>query len=261
MTHRPWWALVALLAITLTAAQTSAGDSAAKRGLAIAKKMDKANSGYKGEYTKVEMLLVNARGDEITRKLEGRAMETKSDGDRSIIQFNWPADVKGTRLLTWTHKKGHDDQWMYLPAVNRTKRISSRNKSGSFMGSEFSYEDLGSQEVEKYEWKYLGDETLGGTKTWKLSRTPTEKRSGYSKQVLWVDTEILNPIKIKYYDRKGDLLKTAKFAYAKYGDFHRAKSIAMKNHQTRKRSVLTWQTRKVGKSYSSEDFESDSLED
>ena len=70
-----------------------------------------------------------------------------------------PKDVKGTATLTFTHKVGPDDQWLYLPALKRVKRITSENRSGSFVGSEFAYEDLGSQELEKYsKRKYIKEE-------------------------------------------------------------------------------------------------------
>jgi hypothetical protein len=100
-------------------------------------------------------VLVNAHGDRTTRKLRSSQIEVAGDGDRSRIEFEWPADVKGTRMLTWTHRKGNDDQWLFLPAINRVKRVSSGNRSGAFMGSEFAYEDLGSQHVGTYAERLL----------------------------------------------------------------------------------------------------------
>jgi hypothetical protein len=67
--------------------------------------------------------------------------------------------------MTFTHKIGPDDQWLYLPAIKRVKRISSNNKSGPFMGSELAFEDLSSQEVEKYTYKFIKKENLNGTKS------------------------------------------------------------------------------------------------
>ena len=113
----------------------------AQKGLEIMTKADKANSGFLGETSEMHMTLINAHGDKVERKMNSKITETESDGDKSIFTFQWPADVKGTKMLTWTHKKGNDDQWLYLPALKRVKRITSRNKTGSFMGSEFSYEE------------------------------------------------------------------------------------------------------------------------
>jgi outer membrane lipoprotein-sorting protein len=232
-----------------------------EKGLKIAQSLDRANEGYGSESSTMEMTLVNAHGDKTTRKMKSQILETTTDGDKSRIEFEWPADVKGTRMLTWTHKKDDDDQWLFLPAIKRVKRISSKNKSGSFMGSEFTYEDLGSQEVEKFKHKFLADETMNGRKLWKLERIPTAAESGYSKQITWVDREYNNAVKIEYYDRKGELLKTATFSdYKKFGKFWRIGKLEMVNTQTRKSSILVWQDRKVGASVDSALFESDELE-
>lgn len=236
--------------------------SAAEKGLDIARKVDVANSGFVGEYSEMEMVLINAHGDKTTRKLVTESMEMENDGDRSISTFQWPADVKGTRMLTWSHKTGDDDQWLYLPALKRVKRISSRNKSGSFMGSEFSYEDLGSQEIEEYTYNYLKEDSVDGRPCWVVERDPVSKRSGYSKEVVWFDQGYMNPTKIEYYDRKGELMKVGVFSdYKLFGKLWRAGKIEMENVQTKKRSVLTWNNRELGKSFDEEDFASDSMVD
>ncbi len=164
-----------------------------------------------------------------------------NDGDRSLLLFDSPPDVRGTALLTWTHKSGDDDQWLYLPALKRVKRISSRNKSGSFMGSEFSYEDIGSQEVEKYHYRYLRQEDYQGHPCFILERSPVDRKySGYRRQVVWMDRQLYHPRKIDYYDRKNALLKTLVFEnYQQYlGRFWRAGAMRMTNHQTGKSTDL-----------------------
>ena len=129
------------------------------------------------------------------------------------------------------------------------------------MGSEFAYEDLGSQETEKYtDHKYLGSETVDGRRCWKVHRIPTERRSGYSKQIVWMDIEYQNALKIEYYDRKGELLKTMTFTgYTQYGRYWRASRIDVINHQTRKKSSLTWTKRSLGAAVDETEFESESL--
>jgi len=216
------------------------------KGLEVALKMDKSNTGFIGEMSKMTMTLINAHGDKTIRKMESKTLEVDGDGDKSLILFKWPTDVKGTKMLTWSHKNSDDDQWLYLPAMRRVKRISSRNKSGAFMGSEFSYEDLGSQEVEKFTYNYLKDEKIKSRDTWVIERFPIDKKSGYLKQVLWVDKEYNNPIKIKYFDRKGELLKLAEFGeYKKLKGIWRVNQIHMLNKQTEKESVLVWKDRKL----------------
>jgi len=252
--------VLVLAGLLLGLSSMAIASSPEQKGLELSKKADAANDGYKGETSVMEMVLVNAHGDRTSRKLRSEQIEVSGDGDRSRIEFEWPADVKGTRMLTWTHKTANDDQWLFLPAINRVKRISSGNKSGSFMGSEFAYEDLGSQEVEKYKHKYLADDTLDGRKVWKLERVPVDSESGYSKLVTYLDQEYLNPLKIEYFDRKGELLKTAKFTnYKKHGKYWRAGGISMVNHQTKKESHLTWSERKVGVELRDKQFDSDEL--
>ena len=108
------------------------------------------------------MILRNAQGEESIRKFNSKTLEVDGDGDKSIFIFEHPRDVEGTAVLTFTHKVGPDDQWLYLPALKRVKRISSDNKSGSFVGSEFAYEDLSSQEIEKYTYKWVEDVVCPG---------------------------------------------------------------------------------------------------
>lgn len=234
----------------------------ASEGLAIARKCDKANAGFGSEEARVEMVLVNAGGDRVERKLGMKTMEVDDDGDRSMLTFESPPDVKGTRLLTHAHPGDDDDQWLYLPAMRRVKRISARSQSASFMGSEFAFEDLGGQEVSKYTWQLDGEEKLGERAVWKLGRVPTNKRSGYSKQILWMDKQYCQPLKIEYYDRKQALLKTmTATAFGSHGKWWRPESLEMVNHQTHKKSILKWVGRTMEADLDEDDFDKDALED
>ena len=253
---------VKILMILISTAGFLLAGTPEEEGLRITIELDKANEGFKGEYAEMEMTLINAHGDKTVRKLNSETMEMKNDGDRSISTFEWPADVKGTRMLTWSHKDGDDDQWLYLPALKRVKRISTKNKSGAFMGSEFSYEDLGSQEVEEFTYKYLGEEQFNGRDCWKIERYPVSKKSGYSKHIGWYDKEYMNPVRIDYYDRKGELLKTGIFSdYKLYDKLWRAGKIVMDNVQTKKSSHLIFTARELGKEFDEDQFSSDYLVD
>ncbi len=232
-----------------------------ERGLEIARMVHKTNEGFKGEKSELEMILINAHGDRTVRRMASLIREVVGEGDKSRIEFQWPADVKGTRMLTWSHKASDDDQWLFLPAVKRVKRIASRNKSGSFMGSEFSYEDLGSPEIEKFKHKFLGDVTVNGRPCWRLERIPVDPTSGYSKEVTVIDQGMMNPVSIEYYDRKGDLLKTGTFEnYAQISGYFRVQSIRMENHQTKKSSILSWKSRELGVSLDDALFDSNELD-
>lgn len=236
-------------------------ETAEEKGFRIAKEDEKHNTGFKAERSVVEMVLINAHGDKTKRKMKSFVKERVNEGDLSINEFLWPADVKGTKLLTHAFKEKSDDQWLYMPAIKRVKRISSRNKSGSFMGSEFSYEDMGSQEPEKFNFKYLKKVKLNGRPTHKIVRVPKDKYSSYSKQIIWNDLEYHAAVKIEYYDRKGELLKIAKFSKFKklYKNMYRQLKIHMKNVQTRKESILLWKKRKLGVKLSKSKFQSTKL--
>lgn len=218
----------------------SAMDEAAELGLKIATEMDVRDSGWKDQEMNVEMTMFNSRGDTSVRYMRNKALEVQGDGDKTLVIFDKPADVSGTAFLSYTHKQDSDDQWLFLPSLNRVKRIASDNKSGPFMGSDFAYEDITSQEVEKYHYKALEKTELAGKPMLLLERYPISETSGYSKQVVWVDAKDYISQKIDYYDRKGTLLKTQEFVnYQRYNDkFWRADKLVMVNHQKQTRTEI-----------------------
>ncbi len=235
--------------------------TAEEQGLAIAREADRRDLGF-GDFTaRMEMILRNRQGEESTRRLRISTLEMKDDGDKSLSVFDEPADVKGTALLTFTHKKGEDDQWLYLPALKRVKRIASSNKSGPFMGSEYAYEDVSSQEVEKYTYKYLRDEPCDDKTCFVIERYPVDKNSGYTRQTVWFDQAEYRPWKIDYYDRKDSLLKTLVWrGYRQYlGKYWRADEMFMQNHQNGKSTVLKWQDYKFHAGLKEGDFSEASL--
>jgi outer membrane lipoprotein-sorting protein len=234
-----------------------------EKGLRLAKEFEAANNGFIGESGKTELILIDAHGEKVVRIMKGKSKEVIGDGDKSISIFENPKDVKGTKMLTWSHKNKDDQQWLFLPSVRRVKKISSKNKSASFMGSEFSYEDLGSQEVEKYKFKWLKDTKFTGLDCYVIERTPTYK-SGYSKQISYIAKKYSNPLKVEYYDRKNQLLKVALFeGYEKHTvggkSMYRPKSIKMDNVQTKKKSIFSWKNRKIGVSFSDNEFRKNNL--
>jgi outer membrane lipoprotein-sorting protein len=254
-------ALAAALLLAL-AAPFAAAESPEEKGLAIAKEADQRNEGFGDTSTTLQMILRNRHGEESKREMRSRALEVKGDGDKSLIVFDQPKDVAGTALLTYTHKKADDDRWLYLPALKRVKRIASNNKSGPFMGSEFAYEDLGSQEVEKYTYKYLRDETLDGQDCFVIERYPVDRDSGYTRMVVWMDKKEYRPQKLEYYDRKKLLLKTLQLKeYEQYvGKFWRPHRLDMVNHQTGKSTTLSFKDYKFRNGFKDRDFDQNSLQ-
>ena len=232
-----------------------------EQGLAIAQEADARDSGYKNYTNDVKMILKNKQGQESIREIRSKTLEVDGDGDKSLTIFDKPRDIKGTALLSFTHKEGTDDQWLYLPALKRVKRIASDNKSGPFMGSEFAYEDITSQEVEKYTYKFLKDDTLDGMDVFVFERYPVDRKSGYTRQIIWMDKENYKERKIEYYDRKNALLKTLVFAdYNLYRDkFYRAHNMHMVNHQTGKSTRLLQSNYNFDVELSDRDFDKNSL--
>ncbi len=213
-----------------------------EKGLAIAREADRRDAGWRDSTATLVMVLRNRQGQESSREMRSKSLEVADDGDKSLIVFDEPRDVRGTALLTFSRKVGDDDQWLYLPALKRVKRIASSNKSGPFMGSEFAYEDISSQEVEKYTYNYLRDETLNGQDCFVIERDPVDEASGYSRQVVWLDKAEYRVHKVEYYDRKQSHLKTLIFHdYQQYLNKHwRASRLEMMNHQTMKSTTLSF---------------------
>ncbi|MDD0852010.1 outer membrane lipoprotein-sorting protein [Halobacteriovorax sp. GB3] len=229
-----------------------------QKGLEIAKEMQRRSEGFLGETSKMKMTLITAYGEKIERLVSGKVLEIKGDGDWSLSEFLTPKDVSGTKMLTKAYKEKSDMQWLYLPSIRRVKRISSSSRFSSFMGSEFSYEDLGSQEIEKYNFKLVKEDKLDKEDVWVLSRVSKEK-SGYSKQILYVTKNDYKTLKVEYFDRRGELLKVStqdQFKTYKVGErsFIKANRIWMKNVQTKKESIFEWVERKIGVTLKESDF-------
>jgi outer membrane lipoprotein-sorting protein len=254
-------ALITSLLLATTLAHAEAEDINIKKGLEIAVESDKRDTGFTDSTANMVMELRNKQGDVSTRTIRLKTLEVIGDGDKSMSIFDKPADVKGTAFLTFSHAKDPDEQWLYLPALKRVKRINSKNKSGPFMGSEFAYEDLASQEVEKYTYKYLRDEELNGVDCFVIERFPAYTHSGYTRQIAWMNKEKYVAEKIEFYDRKNSLLKTLiNKDYQQYLEqYWRANEMHMDNHQTGKSTILKWENYKFKTGLRDADFNRNSL--
>jgi outer membrane lipoprotein-sorting protein len=231
------------------------------KGEEIAIEHDKRDNGFGDSSAELTMILRNKQGDESKRQIENKTLEVDGDGDKSLVIFDEPRDVKGTAFLSFTHKSGPDDQWLYLPALKRVKRIASDNKSGPFMGSEFAFEDISSQEIEKYTYKYIKDDKLDNLDCYVVERYPVDEKSGYTRQVVWYDKEHYRIIKTDFYDRKNSLLKTLTYHdYKQYLDkYWRAGKMLMENHQTGKSTDLLFSNYQFANGFSESDFNKNSL--
>ncbi|MEC8263330.1 MAG: outer membrane lipoprotein-sorting protein [Pseudomonadota bacterium] len=242
-------AVVAGLAAALALVLPFGGAKASnEKGLAIATEVDNRDKGWDDVSVEGEMVLKNKAGNESVRKFRSTILEAAStaEGDRSIITFSQPRDVRGTALLTHSKIEPEDDsQWIFLPAVKRVKRISSSNRTGKFVSSEFSYEDLGSEEVADNDHIWIEDTACAHDASLTCAAVesrPKNKKSGYSRRVSFIDLEEYRVHQIDFYNRRGDLEKTLNFEdYKQYeGQFWRAHVMIMKNHQTGKSTKLSW---------------------
>lgn len=235
--------------------------TAEEKGLQIAKQAKAYDAGFVDFTANMLMTLKNKKGDTSSREIRIKTLEVAGDGDKSMSIFDQPADVKGTAMLTYSHGLEPDDQWLYLPAIKRVKRISSRNKSGPFMGSEFAFEDLGSQEIEKYTYKLLREEACGDMQCYVLERVPAYKYSGYKRQHVWIDKDAYRLIKADFYDRKDELLKTlTSDDYQQFlGHYWRPGKMEMVNHQNGKSTTLVWSNYMFKTGLSENDFKSQTL--
>ncbi len=235
--------------------------TAQEQGLQIIMEVDRRDTGFADSQADMKMILRNKNGAESVRILKMKILEVDGDGDKSLSVFSKPRDIKGTAFLSFTHALKPDEQWLYLPALKRVKRISSSNKSGPYLGSEFAFEDLTSFEVKKYDYKYLRDEVFKEKDSFVIELYPNYKHSGYTRQIVWIEKERYIPLKTDFYDRKNALLKTSENKnYQQYlGQYWRANEVLMTNHQNGKSTVLQWENFKFGNGFTDRDFDKNTL--
>jgi outer membrane lipoprotein-sorting protein len=232
-----------------------------EKGLEIVQEVDRRDTGFGDSKADMKMVLRNANADESTRVLAMHTLEVKGDGDKSLSIFDSPRDVKGTAFLSFTHALEPDEQWLYLPALKRVKRISSSNKSGPFLGSEFAFEDLTSFEVPKYKYKYLRDEAVSGKDCFVVELYPQYEESGYTREISWIEKDRYIPLKTEFYDRKNTLLKTLEFKdYKQYlNQYWRANELLMTNHQSGKNTSLVSENYHFRSGLTARDFDQNTL--
>ncbi|MDX1403298.1 MAG: efflux RND transporter permease subunit [Woeseiaceae bacterium] len=236
---------VALLSSPAFAANAVVRDASdtERLGFQIAARSDRSDRGFGDSEVELEMILRNAAGKESRRKLRIATFEITDEavGDKSLVVFDSPNDIKGTALLSHARILDPDDQWLFLPALKRVKRISSANKSGPFVGSEFAFEDFTALELNKYDYDWLREEQHDGRTVDVIERTPRYENSGYTRQVSYIDRDVYQVRKVEFYDRRGDLLKTLTLDdYRNYGGVWRSHRMSMVNHQTGKSTDLVY---------------------
>ncbi|MEL6790572.1 MAG: outer membrane lipoprotein-sorting protein [Pseudomonadota bacterium] len=229
----------------------------AQKGYDISARSDRTDTGFGDSKVSARMVLRNAAGQETERELSFSTLEKTDEtvGDKSLVIFESPRDVEGTALLSHAKILDPDNQWLFLPALKRVKRISSANKSGAFVGSEFAFEDFTVTELNKFTYSYIGEEELDGMTVDVIERFPRYEKSGYTKQKSWVDQDIFQARKVEFYDRRGALLKTLTLSdYKNYNGVWRAQKFSMVNHQSGKETDLLYEDYSFKNGLSEKDF-------
>ncbi len=245
-----------------TMAKFAMAETPEEKGLSIAKETERRDMGFGDSVVEATMVLKDRSGVETTRKFNMKTFEETEDGDKTLATFDAPLDLAGTAVLTWSHALTPDDQWLYLPAVKRIKRIASKNKAAAFIGSEFAFEDLSSFEVRKFRYRFLKEENQNGVDCLVVENTPAYADSAYSRQIECVDKAIYHPRRIDYYDQEGKLFKSMEFrGYHQYLNKHwRPTEQIMTNHQTGKSTRIVWDQWRFKTGLSKSNFTPQALE-
>ncbi len=250
--------LVTALALIAAFAGNVKANSTEDQGFEIAARSDRSDLGFADSDVELNMVLRNAAGQESSRSLRIVTLEKpdESVGDKSLVVFDTPRDIKGTALLSHAKILDPDDQWLYLPALRRVKRISSANKSGPFVGSEFAFEDFTAIELNKFDYRFMHSELCGELRCDVLERQPLYENSGYTRQIAWVDQTDYQIRKVEFYDRRGDLLKVLELKdYRQYENgTWRAHTLVMTNVQTNKQTDLIYGDYTFGAGLSDSEF-------
>lgn len=193
------------------------------------------------------MTLTNSSGDSRVRKIK---QFSKDFGkvEKKIMFFVTPADVKNTSFMNWSYDEEgkDDDQWIYLPALKKTKRISSDSKSDYFMGSDFTYDDLGDRQPKQDNHKLLREENVNGENCFVVESTPKDKDYMYSKTITWIIKDKWIGLKKEFYDEDGELLKILNVdKYENINGFLIITNTAMNNKQNDHKTIMELKNVKI----------------
>lgn len=201
--HHKALVLLAVFALTAATAALAEPTGAALMQAVYDRPQGKDMSGL------LTMTLIDSKGKERVRSIK-QILGTYGSVDKKLMVFQSPADVRGTSFMNWSYAEAgrSDDQWIYLPALKRVKRISSEGRGDYFMGSDFTYDDLGDRHPSADTHTLTGSETIDGDPCWVVESVPKSPTDLYSRTVTWVSKEKSVGLKRDYYDKRGTLLKT-----------------------------------------------------
>lgn len=206
--------IVSTLLINFTLGGGTAQES---RAHAIARQVQDRDTGRDSRVT-MRMTLVDRRGRERQRALTIKGLRggpgRPTPGDRTLLHFTLPNDIRGTGFLVWEHPNADDERFLYLPSLGRVRRIAGSEAQESFVGSDFTYEDIGGRELEDYTYELLAeDETWtapDGTKhaVWRLASRSRKADARFPRVVSLIRKDLFIAVRAEIYNRRNELQKT-----------------------------------------------------
>jgi len=180
-------------------------------------------------------------------KVRTRLLKTYRIGDdKQIMWFLKPSDVKGTSFLRLSYDDRDDDMWIYLPAFGKVRRIASHSKKGSFMGTDFTFEDMGDRKLKDYNYQLVKVEVINDKTCWVIESIPNENvATDYSKIVSWIWKEDYSSLKEEYFDKKGNLKKVKVVDVINVEKYWLPTSITMENLKTKHQTEMIFDEIKV----------------
>jgi Outer membrane lipoprotein-sorting protein len=237
--------VVAVLGALLLGAAASV---AAQSGLEIMRRQRELQRA--SDETETAMMKIFSKGGAMKeRRIVNYTLTGRDRLSKTLLRYLAPPDVENTALLTWEGREGNDDQWLYLPATRKVKRIAASGKKNRFMGTDFSYEDLRPENLALHTYTVLGAERVEDADCWVIEAGPASERqaadSGYGKRKLWIRKDNYFTVKQEYYDKKERLLKLAstRNVVNVARTFWRAQEVEMRDVQAGTRTVMVTQDR------------------
>jgi len=203
-------------------------------GIELALLVDDRDS-PKNMKSNMSMLLTNKNGKTRTSKIRSYS---KDENKKQILWFLAPADDKGVAYLKIEHENKNDDMKLWLPNFKKIRRISSKKKSESFMGSDMSYEDMTSRNIDEYTYSILGSEKIDNVDCYILESVPSGIKTEYSKHISWITKDMHLPVKEESFDKNGELLKNKSIIYQQIKEYSIMVELHVKNVQRNHQTIL-----------------------
>jgi outer membrane lipoprotein-sorting protein len=227
-----------------------------EKGLAIVRQVEVQNSGWEDEVMSLSMDITDSDGQKDSLYIRWRVLEGDKEGELALAIVRMPTELKGSIILSQTNVSQGDSYWLYDKKTKKLDKVSSNNISASFLGSDFAYEDLTSQEIGKYTHTFLREDVLDGRRCAVIEKVPSYHYSAYSKLDVWIDILHYIPVRIDYYALDGELLKTLSFSkYEKYRHtFWRSKIQLMEHKKSGRKTQVQWGNRSFANQVSADQF-------